>query len=287
MLLEIAIGDSYGAGFEFCSREKINQHNTLAAFVPHELGIPAGHYTDDTQMSIAVAEVLLQDDWTSDAFASAFVRVYRRNPRAGYAKGFQALLDQCADGPALRQTIRPNSTRNGAAMRAVPLGLIDDKGRLAETARAQAVVTHDTKEGVLSAHSVALMAHLLIYDGAEIAMLPSLVERYTGLVLRGDWQGEVACDGLQTVHAVYSALARNRTFSGLLKECINFGGDVDSVAAIALGLASLSPEYVSDLPLPLLQGLETGCFGTTFLVGLDEALAARFPVLPSVVGKEG
>lgn len=286
MLLEIAIGDSYGAGFEFCSRDKINQHNTLAAFVPHELGIPAGYYTDDTQMSIAVAEVLLQDDWSSDAFASAFVRCYRRNPRAGYAKGFQALLDQCADGPALRQTIRPNSTRNGAAMRAVPLGLIEDKRKLAEVAKAQAVVTHDTNEGVQSAYSVALMAHLLIYDHTEITMLPSLVARHIGLALRDDWRGEVACDGLQTVHAAYSALARNRTFSSLLKECVDFGGDVDSVAAIALGLASLSPEYVNDIPPSLLHGLEAGHFGKTFLVGLDEALGIRFPALPaSVAGK--
>ena len=167
MLLEIAIGDADGAGFEFCGREKIEQSNTLASYVAHELGIPAGHYTDDTQMSIAVAEVLLfEREFSSAAFADAFVTCYRPDPRPGYAKGFQALLDECADGTALRNRIRPDSRRNGAAMRSVPLGLIADQCVLMLVAKEQAAVTHNTTEGVLSAQVIALMAHFLLYDRA-------------------------------------------------------------------------------------------------------------------------
>jgi ADP-ribosylglycohydrolase len=82
MLLEIAIGDAYGAGFEFSAREKIVHGNTLARYLPHDLGIEAGHYTDDTQMSIAVSETLLgASELTSDAFADAFVRCFKRDPR--------------------------------------------------------------------------------------------------------------------------------------------------------------------------------------------------------------
>jgi len=60
---------------------------------------------------------------------------------------------------------------------------------------------------------------------------------------------------------------------------VQFGGDVDSVAAIALGLASLSEEYERDIPEELVDGLEDGLYGRRFLQGLDEALAARYPVL--------
>lgn len=280
MLLEIAIGDAYGAGFEFSAREKIRLYNTLAAYVPHELGIEAGRYTDDTQMSVAVSEVLLSHGtMSSDVFADAYVRCYRRDPRQGYAKGLQGLLEECADGAALRKQIRPDSRRNGAAMRSVPLGLIPDKALLATVAREQASVTHNTHEGVLSAQVVALMAHFLLYERAALYDLPKLIQRETGFALKGEWSDEVECDAIQTLHAVNTALLRNRSISDLLRDCVNFGGDVDSVAAIAMGIASLTPEYMFDLPVSLVEGLERGVYGRDFLARLDAALAVKFPVL--------
>jgi len=280
MLFEIAIGDAYGAGFEFSSREKITQYNDLTCYVAHDLGYEAGHYTDDTQMSIAVSEVLLSDgEWSADVFAEAFVRCFRRNPRPGYAKGLQELLGRCEDGKQLRELIRPESRRNGAAMRAVPLGLIADKQLVVSTAREQAIVTHHTEEGILSAQVVALMAHFLLHGQARLADLPKLIHGETGFELRSDWHDEVECDALQTLHAVNTALLRHRQMSSLLRECVDFSGDVDSVAAIAMGLASLSPEYESDIPPALIAGLEGGAFGGDFLHGVDTALASKYPVL--------
>lgn len=277
MLLEIAVGDAYGAGFEFCAREKIERHNTLAAYMPHECGIEAGRYTDDTQMSVAVAEVLLASGtWTSDAFADAFVQTYRRDRRMGYAKGLQGLLDECNSGKELRQRIRPDSRRNGAAMRSVPLGLIPDKHLVLATAREQAVVTHNTPEGILSSQVVALMAHHLMHADAALVDLPQLIQRDTGFELRTDWSSHVECDAIQTLHAVSTALLRNRCMSDLLRDCVNFGGDVDSVAAIAMGLASLTKEYSPGIPLHLHGGLECGLYGAGFLAQLDATLAERF-----------
>jgi ADP-ribosyl-[dinitrogen reductase] hydrolase len=280
VLVEIAIGDAYGAGFEFCSRQKIERSNTLAAYVDHELGIPAGRYTDDTQMSIAVSEVLLSGaETTSAVFADAFVRCYKRDERDGYAKGMHALLKECVDGTELRARIRPESRRNGAAMRSVPLGLIPDKQVLGAAARAQAVVTHNTPEGVLSSQAVALMAHVLLYEDAPLDTLPGHVLRDLGFELDCNWAQEVECDAIQTLHAVCTALLRNRRMPDLLVDCVNFGGDVDSVAAIAMGLASVSSEYAADAPTILLEGLEAGAFGVSFLSRLDARLASRFPVL--------
>lgn len=285
MLLEIAIGDAYGAGFEFASREKIRTSNTLAAFVPHELGAGAGCFTDDTQLSVAVAEVLLSGAAMSgDAFADAFVRCYKRDPRLGYAKGLQGLLDACADGAALRQRIRPDSRRNGAAMRAVPLGLIADKQLLTSVAQEQAVVTHNTPEGLLSSQVVALMAHCLLYEQVALVDLPHRILQLTGFALRGDWTDEVECDAIQTLHAVNTALLGNRSMANLLRHCVEFGGDVDSVAAIAMGLASLTAEYRHDVPPALLESLEDGAYGRHFLVGLDAALAEKFAILQGRVG---
>lgn len=286
MLHHIAIGDAYGAGFEFSDRQKIERLNTLRAYVEHDLGIPAGHYTDDTQMSIAVAEVLLSDGATgatADDFAASFVRCFQRDPRPGYAKGLSALLTECADGAELRRRIRPNSRRNGAAMRAVPLALVEDKATLKCLATQQAAVTHDTPDGCLSSVVVSLMGHLLLYDGLRLAQLRDVVARETGFELSDCWSGEVACDAMQTVHAVHTVLLRHRDLPSLLRACVDFGGDVDSVAAIAMGLASLSREYARALPAALVAGLETGLFGAMFVQQMDTALAQKYPALRAVV----
>lgn len=280
MLFEVAIGDAYGAGFEFAPREKIDRLNTLAMFVPHEAGIEAAHYTDDTQMSIAVCEVLLSGGaMGSDAFADAFVRCYRRDPRKGYAKGLQGLFDQSSSGQHFRSLIRPASRRNGAAMRSVPLGLLESTSQVIEVSHAQAVVTHDTPEGILSSRVVALMVHYALYHDARMTELAQLIECETGFRLRDDWKDEVECDAIQTLHAVHTALIRHNSMSSLLRDCVNFSGDVDSVAAIAMGIAAVSLDYTDDIPDVLRQGLEAGPYGQKFLLQLDDALQERFPRL--------
>ncbi len=283
MLLEIAVGDAYGAGFEFSSRDKIHRHNDLNQYVGHDLGFSAGHYTDDTQMSIAVAEVLLENGEnnrpTRETFAHAFIRCYKRDPRPGYAKGLQSLLDECRDGVDLLHKIRPESRRNGAAMRSVPVGLLPDIDQVKQVSRAHAIITHDTDEGVLSAQIVALMAHVLLYEQMAFVDVAAFIQSQTGFVLANDWNREVECDALQTLHAVHTVLLRYRRLSELLVAAVDFGGDTDSVAAITSGLASLSREYINDIPIRLIETLESGPYGRSFLEAMDARLAERFPKL--------
>jgi len=283
MLIHIAIGDAYGAGFEFAPRAKIDAHNDGAGYVVHELGIPAGHYTDDTQMSIAIAELLLRDaPPDAPACAQAFVRAYQRDPRGGYSRGFGQLLSEVADGAELLRRIHPGSVRNGAAMRSVPLSLIDDVVTLRRVAREQASVTHDSPEGRASSEVVGLMSHALLRRTTRVDALAAMVAAQTGFQLRDDWQGEVAVDAIETLHAVHTALVATRSMGDLLRSCVAFGGDTDSVAAIALGLASLSHEFVDDLPASLHAGLENAAYGRDWLDALDARLVARYPLLGGV-----
>ena len=277
MLLEIAIADAYGSGFEFAPRAKIVRANDGVHYEAHEKGIPAGRYTDDTQMSVALAELLLaHDEPGAEACADGFLAAYRRDPRAGYSEHFAAVLATAASGAELRRRLAPGSRRNGAAMRSVPLALVADSARLERIACTQAAVTHDSDPGRLSSVVVGLMGHALLQQRAPIADLPRIVHARTGFMLRSDWRDEVACDAIETLHAVNTALQRHRSMSALLRDCIEFGGDVDSVAAIALGLASLTPEVMPDLPQALHDGLEDGPFGRTWLRALDVRLAERF-----------
>lgn len=277
MLLEIAIGDAYGAGFEFSAREKILRDNDVARYAAHDLGeIAPGHYTDDTQMSIAVGEALLAGEWTEAAFADRFVATYRRDPRPGYAKGLQKLLDEVENGDALRRRIDPSSRRNGAAMRAVPLGALPNLSDVLDAATANARVTHNTSEGILSSRCVAAMAHFLAHHRAELDALPHLIEDTLQTRMELRWDGEVQCDAMQTVSAATTMLCRERSEKALLLACVDLGGDTDSVAAIALGLASLSREYDRDLPQALFDDLERGAFGSEYLRQIDNALSLRF-----------
>jgi ADP-ribosylglycohydrolase len=62
--------------------------------------------------------------------------------------------------------------------------------------------------------------------------------------------------------------------SKLLRYCINFGGDVDTVASIALAVASNSREVEQDLPQHLTDTLENGTYGREYIEVLDRRLMA-------------
>jgi ADP-ribosyl-[dinitrogen reductase] hydrolase len=88
------------------------------------------------------------------------------------------------------------------------------------------------------------------------------------------WVGKVGEKGWMSVRAAVTAVARNNRLSDLLRDCVAFTGDVDTVAAIALAAASCSDEYEHDLPEHLVQSLENGPYGRDFIVELDRRLLA-------------
>src|SRR5437764_14049243 len=83
MLVELAIGDAYGAGFEYAADSIVREKNNLSAYVQHPRhDIRPGCYTDDTQMSVAVAEAIVSDEpWTPATLAQRFVTAFKRDPR--------------------------------------------------------------------------------------------------------------------------------------------------------------------------------------------------------------
>src|SRR5437868_6275781 len=99
MLLELAIGDAYGAGFEYVNRQLIRQFNDLSRYVKHPRNsIKAGRYTDDTQMTLAIAEAIVSgEDWTPLNLSRRFVEVFKRDPREGYATSFYGFLRNVKD----------------------------------------------------------------------------------------------------------------------------------------------------------------------------------------------
>jgi ADP-ribosylglycohydrolase len=93
MLIEIAIGDAYGAGFEYANPSPVRP-NDLSRYVKHPRhGTDPGCYTEDTQMSLAVAETILEHgaEATAHQFTEKLVLAFKRDPREGYAARFWEL----------------------------------------------------------------------------------------------------------------------------------------------------------------------------------------------------
>ncbi|MBD2198151.1 MULTISPECIES: ADP-ribosylglycohydrolase family protein [Calothrix] len=279
MLIELAIGDAYGAGFEYAN--EVSVYNDLSRYVSHPRHrlIP-GSYTDDTQMSIAIAEVIVSAaQWTPEVLAQSFVTCFKRDRREGYASGFYHFLLEIQDGSEFLAKIRPDSDKSGAAMRAGPIGIFSTPEKVIEAATIQAAITHNTPDGINAAVAAALMTHYFIYKLGPKRKLGQFIESY---VLSGEWskpwEGKVKSKGWMSVRAAITAVIRNDSMSELLQDCIAFTGDVDTVATIALAAGSCSQEIAQDIPEHLVTGLENGTYGRDYLIELDKQLM-------SLVGK--
>lgn len=274
MLLELAIGDAYGAGFEFCPVEKIAAYNDLTAYHVHDPRIPAGNYTDDTQMSLALAELLIDGvDWTRENIAQKFVECFKRDARFGYSREFYTFLTSVQNGEEFLKKMKTQSTRNGAAMRSAPMGYIKDIDRLLEMAQIQAVLTHNTEIGIKSSQAVALAAHYFIYDMGPKSELTQFVTHYTKSNWKDDWSRPVACCGEETVNALLTVIKEANALRDVLIRSVRFSGDVDTVAAIGFGIASLNDEFDRALPGFLYEDLENGTYGKPYLQKLDSRLS--------------
>lgn len=258
MLLRIAQGDAYAMAAEYVNRHPEEpEHKKLFEFKrylthPTYHKLPAGTYTDDTQMSIAVTEALLESyeakGISHGRFVDLWYNAFQRDKRDGYSRGFQSLLESANSGQDLLNTIQPCSKKNGAAMRSVPLGVIKDINRLSSVATTQARTTHNTFEGVSSSVLVALMSHFALYDPREFSEMPGWLESQFPLAknFREPWVGPVQSQcanspydvGMNTAWAVYTLLTTQTSLLDIMRQILEWGGDTDSVAAIAWGIAS-------------------------------------------------
>ena len=274
MLLELAIGDAYGAGFEYVDSELVERYNDLSNYVQHpryQLGL--GRYTDDTQMSLAIAETLVdRDPWTPEILAHRFVSTFKRDQREGYAGKFYQFLLQVQDGRQFLENITWTSDKSGAAMRAAPIGVLPTVEKVIEATTIQAAITHNTPDGINAAIAASLMSHYFIYKLGPKHELGQFLDAHVPGEWSKQWQGEVRSKGWMSVRAAITAVMRNNRLSELLKDCIAFTGDVDTVAAIALAAASCSEEIAKDLPYCLISGLENGTYGRDYIIDLDRKL---------------
>ena len=274
MLLEAAIGDAFGAGYEYVKHKGLYDVDKLSYVQhPRHRDTTPGMYTDDTQMSIAIAELLVSgDDFNAYNVADYFVTCFHRDPRGGYAKGFYQFLCDTKSADTFLSRIRSNSDKSGAAMRASAIGLLPEIATVKEFARIQAAVTHNTDGGINSATASALMVHYFTYAFGSRQRLPHWINANVDGNWSRPYDDKVGSKGWMSVSAAITAVSRNTSLVELLMDCINFGGDVDTVATIALAAASCSADYEHDIPARLVEGLENRAYGRNYIEQLDDQI---------------
>jgi ADP-ribosyl-[dinitrogen reductase] hydrolase len=278
MILEAAIGDAYGAGFEFRDNDYILQHNNLTTYHVHGLHSEIyKRYTDDTQMAIAIAELLLEtDDWTELKVANKFVEVFHRDKRRGYSDRVYNALDASKNGEDFIRIIDNRSSGNGSAMRAYSIGFLKDIPTLLRFCEIQAKVSHNTPEGISGAKRIALAVHYYRYCLEEKG---SLVD-FLNTTLEEDEYYEITSPidmhCYPTTRAVIKIVSEAESMQACLKKAIDFGGDTDTVAALCLAILSQKKNCDYTLPKFLFNELENEAFGRDFLIQLDNKLELKF-----------
>ena len=277
MMLELAIGDAYGAAFEYVKDRDFIENNNLVRFYakhPRHTHKP-GTYTDDAQMSIAIAELMLEAPvWTPEIIAAKFVDCFHRDKRLGYAGGFFAFLKKTKTAKDFLANIKPHSDKSGAAMRACPIGCYSSIQEVINRCTMQASLTHNTHLGKNAAIAASLMTHFFLYNLGTKEELPVFLCQHVHGNWNEPWVGEVGSRGWMSVRAAITSIMQNNTLSEVLRSCITWGGDTDTVATIAMGAASCCNGIEQDLPDNLIYGLENKRYGRDYLIELDEKLKA-------------
>lgn len=192
--------------------------------------------TDDTVMTLAVAEWLLTDDGLShESLARSMRKWGRKYPHAGYGGGFGRWLQSDDAGPY-------NSWGNGSAMRVSPVGFAF--GTLEETlrvAKVSAEVTHNHPEGIKGAQATAA-AIFLARNGSTKEDIKDYITGTFGYDLdrkcadiRLHYRFYVSCQ--ESVPQSMCAFIDSTDYESALRETISLGGDADTMGAITGGIA--------------------------------------------------
>lgn len=281
MLIESAIGDSFGAGYEYVDPLIVNKFGNNLEYRQHpkHKEISPGKYTDDTQMAIAISEAIIENtEWDTSFLAEKFVQSFKRDERTGYSRNFYKILKEVNSGKELLDKLVPDSERSGAAMRAYPIGLYKNIKEVVEKSKLQATITHNTDNGIAAAVASALMTHFFAYKKGSKKELGLFLEFHCDYNIAWDkpYNKKVGEYGWMSVMAAITAIKESSKMTELLKKCISFTGDVDTVAAIAMSAGSFSEEIAQDLPKDLFLKLENDQYGKDYLIQLDNKLFEKF-----------
>ena len=248
-MLGAIIGDMVGSVYEFD-----NTKRTDFPFFSER-----STFTDDSIMTLAVAEWLLTDSQhTHESLERIMVKYAEEypHPMGGYGGGFaqwlfrpERLIDY-KTGEIAGGRVPYNSWGNGAAMRASAVGwMFDTLEETEDVAAISASITHDHPEGIKGAQATAA-AIFLARTGSSKQEIKEYVEKRFGYDLsvnsdeiRKTYGWEDSCQG--TVPPAIRAFLDSIDFESAVRIAVSLGGDSDTLACITGGIAEA---YYGEIP---------------------------------------
>lgn len=300
-LLGTACGDILGAAVEGWSAEGIREaFGRVCDFRESARGF--GCYTDDTQMTLALATSLVRRGRVdAQDVSQTYARFYE--PWRGYGGGAHAVLRALQSGAAYRHTGRmvfpDGSYANGGAMRIAPVGLAyrhaepDVLHRAVEDA---IVCTHVHPEAIDGAFVQALAVAKLATtpDGGSLHA-PDLLRDLRDRARSGMMQEKLSVviealgtdgsddevvgavgNGLHASEAVACALWALARYGqdpeDALIRAVGFGGDTDTIAAMAGALLG-ALHGAAWIPARWYDNIENHAHGREAMIDLGRELA--------------
>ena len=214
-------GDIIGAPFEFAPKKSTD----------FPLFSSRSEFTDDTVLTIAVADALLNNLDLVDTLKH-YTNQY---PHRGYGGSYKSWAASDSKEPY-------NSWGNGSAMRTSAVGLLfSTRSEILDAARECAAVTHNHPHGIHGAQAVALSIFMARQGAskkeirAEISQLFGYDLNATIDQIRPAYAFNESCQG--SVPQSIIAFLESTDFEDAIRLAVSLGGDADTMACIAGGIA--------------------------------------------------
>lgn len=306
-LLGCAVGDALGAPVEGLPSSEIkSRYGTVREYLDERFG--AGRITDDTQMTVALAQAIAETGRFDFNHTAAKFGLWMERSDTGMKKARGVGLACSTACRRLYEGVDPNesgvySAGCGAAMRVSPVGLRypDNFSELKKAAVDQARLTHTDPEAIAGAVAVAVAVALGInsrgtVDPARIALdiaesarnvNGEMADKIAGLT---EYLDRPVKEGLEytgnggyvmeTVPCALLAFLKSpKEFEKTVVAAVNAGGDTDSTGAIA-GAISGSFNGAANIPGRLLANIEGKEYLETLAMKLYTLVPRSRPKLP-------
>jgi len=252
-MLGVAVGDALGAPLEFMSADEIRRkHGTVREMIGGGwLHVEPGEVTDDTQMTLAVAEGIASGAESVEREVGLnFLRWYRTHPKdiGGTCRSVLAEMDSReradkSDWHDAAETVHVQTfgqtAGNGALMRTIYPALYYQRDKAREIAVNVAWMTHWHK---ISTDTV------LFYTEAVNAIVnsdwsPAEAKEQAEAIMEGFVFGidrtnpEPSGYSAASLVCAMNAIRDTGSFEDALVAAVNMGGDADTIGAITGGLA--------------------------------------------------
>ncbi len=236
-MLGAVIGDIVGSAYEW--------HNVKTK--DFSLFPEGSRFTDDTVLSVAVADALLHREVSGisreKAYAMWYRQYYHRYPDAGFGQMFS----EWAEGWEGRVQ---RSYGNGAAMRVSAVGYaVDSIKEIKREVRASCHFTHRNREARHGAEAVAICIYLARTGAGKDEIRNYVEKHYYDRLLRLDAiRAGYVFDSRASycVPPAIEAFLESDSFEDAIRNAVSIGGDSDTIACMAGGIAQAYYRRIPD-----------------------------------------